>query len=131
MDSTELILLLVILFLLSIIVFSFLGKMGLRTVKTFNKGRTVTEKLLYFFTNVGILAFLIFVVVVLAFLGFINIPIIEQPLDMQFLSDNAYTIAFAIIIITFVLITGMIRAHQSSTFKHPMFYKNEPPQGGK
>lgn len=121
MNSTELILLLIILFLLSVIVFSFLGKLGLRTVRTFNKGRTLTEKTIYFFTNIGILAVLIFIIVGLAFFSVIDIPFINDRLDMDFLGENAYQIAFIILILTFILITGFIRLHQSSTFKHPTF----------
>lgn len=120
MQSLEDPLILMIAFVITIMLvtiagFTILGKAGKRTLRTYGKGRTASEKSLYLFATVGILTILIVSVFLLAFAGFLVLPIVDTPFDLSFIVDNVYLVGAAVFGIGLLMVYTLIYLHQRGT----------------
>lgn len=105
----------IVVMLVAIMSFSVLGKMGKRTLRTYNKGRTISEKAIYMLATFGTLIILLIVVFGLAFLDFFTIPYWDVKFNLDFIVDNVYYVGIIIVIMVFVMSYVCISKHQKGT----------------
>ena len=101
--------------LVTIASFTILGKAGKRTLQTYNKGRTASEKTVYMFAMIGVVTIMIISVFLIAFSGLLVLPIVNITFDLPFVVDNVYYVGAAVFGISLILIYTTIWLHQRST----------------
>lgn len=100
------ILIIVILFLSGLVLKTFLGWSFKFTIGTFARGRTATEKIVYFFSTIGMIVFAIVVVLVASVIGLTSI---------DFVIANIYYVGIVLFILVFIVLNCLFCVHKKKT----------------
>jgi len=104
-----------VIMLIAIMAFTILGRAGKRTLKTYSRGRTTSEKIIYMMATFGVFIIIVGFVFGLAILDVISIPIINEPFNITFIVDNVYYVGIFVVIMVLIVTYSCIALHQRST----------------
>jgi uncharacterized protein YacL len=113
----------VVIMLITITSLTIAGKMGKRTLQTYNRGRTKSEKTIYMFATFGVLSMLIVGLFIVAFLDFVRIPYLDIQFNLDFIAHNIAYFAIGVVLFVLIIIYSLIYSHQKGTLLPSMIRK--------